>query len=168
MNLGCCDCYDENSLKENFSIRSSTNRNRESSTDSSLLAKSSFHHSSTLNDSVHIRPIIHFMVTIYRRLAFTLTRTYYTILNYIFRNSLVDQWKSSCSDAKATSHDERAFYNYKITDVPEHLKFNPFILEGYRSNLSFKQSLLSFFYIHNESTNIYSHGEFYLELFRTI
>ena len=48
---------------------------------------------------------------------------------------------------------------YKITEVPEHLRFNPFVTNGYRFyKLSFWQSIYSLFYLHNETLNILTHG----------
>ena len=50
---------------------------------------------------------------------------------------------------------------YKFNEVPEYLRFNPFVLNGYREyNLSFWKSICSLFYLHNETVNILSHGKF--------
>jgi adiponectin receptor len=46
---------------------------------------------------------------------------------------------------------------YKITEVDEHLKWNPYIWTGYRENYTFMQCLVSFFTIHNETGNVWSH-----------
>jgi hypothetical protein len=40
---------------------------------------------------------------------------------------------------------------FKITEVDEHLKWNPYIWSGYRENYTFGQCLYSFFTIHNET-----------------
>ncbi|CAA9995473.1 unnamed protein product [Nesidiocoris tenuis] len=44
-------------------------------------------------------------------------------------------------------------------DMPRHLQFNPYIHTGYRPLLSFWGSLGSLFYMHNETINIFTHGE---------
>lgn len=94
-----------------------------------------------------------FIINVYKSLLFSILTIYYSVRSFIFRTDSNEQ-------SSATSYfKERQFCNYKITDVPEHLRFNKFILNGYRSTLNFKESLLSLFYIHNESTNIYSHGK---------
>lgn len=56
---------------------------------------------------------------------------------------------------------------YKITDVPEHLRFNPFVTNGYRFyKLSFWQSIYSLFYLHNETLNILTHGKYLRKFLR--
>lgn len=48
----------------------------------------------------------------------------------------------------------------KIGDVPSYLRFNPFILDGYRPpQLTWRQSIASLCYFHNETVNILTHGE---------
>lgn len=48
---------------------------------------------------------------------------------------------------------------YKIDEVPIYLRFNPYVKDNYRDyKLTFWQSILSWFYIHNETVNILSHG----------
>ncbi|XP_039285477.1 progestin and adipoQ receptor family member 4-like [Nilaparvata lugens] len=42
--------------------------------------------------------------------------------------------------------------------VPSHLQFNPYILTGYRPQLSPWGSLRSLFYLHNETVNVITHG----------
>lgn len=50
----------------------------------------------------------------------------------------------------------------KIGDVPKYLRFNPFILKGYRRpELSSQQCIYSLCYFHNETVNILTHGEFF-------
>ena len=44
-------------------------------------------------------------------------------------------------------------------ELPKHLQFNPYIDAGYRPLLSIWESLLSIFYLHNETVNIVTHGE---------
>jgi hypothetical protein len=39
----------------------------------------------------------------------------------------------------------------KIDEVDEHLRFNAFVLSGYRSRLKHNQCLLSIFQLHNET-----------------
>lgn len=59
----------------------------------------------------------------------------------------------------ATSSADSAFSapTFKITEVDEHLKWNPHIWSGYRQNYTFAQCLCSFFTIHNETGNVWSH-----------
>ena len=47
----------------------------------------------------------------------------------------------------------------KLGDLPEHLRFNPHILSGYRPPTSARGCVRSLLYYHNESFNIYSHCE---------
>ena len=47
----------------------------------------------------------------------------------------------------------------KLHDLPEHLRFNPYILTGYRKPMSSRQCISSLCYWHNESFNIYSHSK---------
>lgn len=48
----------------------------------------------------------------------------------------------------------------KINDVPGYLRFNPFILTGYRApELTSSQCIASLCYFHNETVNIMTHGE---------
>eukprot|EP00667_Euglena_gracilis_P015486 EG_transcript_16108 len=44
-----------------------------------------------------------------------------------------------------------------ISEVPQWLRFNPYILGGYRPPLSVWQGTLSLFQLHNESGNVWSH-----------
>lgn len=44
-------------------------------------------------------------------------------------------------------------------DVPQHLRFNPYIVTGYRPMSDFWGSVRSLFYLHNETVNIVTHGE---------
>ncbi|RWS31458.1 progestin and adipoQ receptor family member 4-like protein [Leptotrombidium deliense] len=47
----------------------------------------------------------------------------------------------------------------KITDVPNYLQFNPYVLTGYRPpGLTYWQCIHSLSYIHNETVNILTHG----------
>src|SRR5690606_12305652 len=49
--------------------------------------------------------------------------------------------------------------NCLLTEMPQHLRFNPWILGGYRSpNLSTLQCVQSLTYLHNETVNILTHG----------
>lgn len=45
-------------------------------------------------------------------------------------------------------------------DMPQHLQFNPYVLTGYRPLQTFKGCVNSLFYMHNETINILTHGEF--------
>jgi len=47
----------------------------------------------------------------------------------------------------------------KLTEVPDYLRFNPFVLTGYRPVADTVSCLRSLLYVHNETANIYSHGE---------
>jgi predicted membrane channel-forming protein YqfA (hemolysin III family) len=48
---------------------------------------------------------------------------------------------------------------FKITEVPSHLRFNPWVLNGYRSpNLTAIGCLQSLTYFHNETINILTHA----------
>lgn len=46
-------------------------------------------------------------------------------------------------------------------DMPSHLQFNPYIYTGYRPMLSVWGSIISLFYIHNETINILTHGKYF-------
>ena len=46
----------------------------------------------------------------------------------------------------------------KLSDLPDHLKFNPFVYKGYRPLMSAKECIKSLSYLHNETFNTYSHG----------
>ena len=45
-----------------------------------------------------------------------------------------------------------------LEEMPEYLRFNPFIKEGYRRQMSLKECCQSLFFFHNESVNVYTHG----------
>jgi hypothetical protein len=45
-------------------------------------------------------------------------------------------------------------------DMPQHLQFNPYVLTGYRPLQTVKGCLTSLFYLHNETINILTHGEY--------
>ena len=48
-----------------------------------------------------------------------------------------------------------------IAQIPPHLAFNKYIISGYRVNYSFQECLKSLLQLHNETINIYTHGNFY-------
>jgi hypothetical protein len=48
---------------------------------------------------------------------------------------------------------------YPIDQVPLHLRFNPFVLSGYRGKLDVWASISSLLYFHNETVNILTHRE---------
>ena len=48
---------------------------------------------------------------------------------------------------------------FRVESCPPWLRFNKYILDGYRCHLSTDQCVESLFYIHNETVNIYSHGK---------
>lgn len=43
-------------------------------------------------------------------------------------------------------------------DMPHHLQFNPYVLTGYRPLQSWTDCVRSLFYFHNETINIFTHG----------
>lgn len=45
-------------------------------------------------------------------------------------------------------------------ELPKHLQFNPYIDTGYRPLLSAWECVMSLFYVHNETVNIITHGEY--------
>lgn len=47
----------------------------------------------------------------------------------------------------------------KWKDMPKHLQFNQYIVEGYRPLTNVKGCLHSLFYFHNETINIITHGK---------
>lgn len=47
---------------------------------------------------------------------------------------------------------------FRVESCPPWLRFNKYILDGYRCYLSTDQCVESLFYVHNETVNIYSHG----------
>jgi hypothetical protein len=47
-------------------------------------------------------------------------------------------------------------------DMPKHLQFNPYVKTGYRPLLSAWGCIHSLFYLHNETVNILTHGEFFI------
>ena len=48
---------------------------------------------------------------------------------------------------------------FNIVDMPDYLRFNPWILSGYRGpKLTTVESLQSLTYLHNETVNIFTHG----------
>lgn len=163
------NCYDESRLEKNLTEFSS---NRIIDLSQKVRPKTSlinfnglFSSTNSFNYFVQIKLISLFqsISNIYRAFLFYSIKIYYSLINYIFRSTFFDPFNatgySNTVNDKTTNSNERVFHNYKITEVANYLRFNPFILEGYRSNLNFKQCLLSLFYLHNESTNIYSHGK---------
>lgn len=53
----------------------------------------------------------------------------------------------------------------KINDVPQYLRFNPFILTGYRvPAMTSKECLKSLGYFHNETVNILTHGKYMVQV----
>ncbi|XP_023348067.1 progestin and adipoQ receptor family member 3 [Eurytemora carolleeae] len=52
------------------------------------------------------------------------------------------------------NHDKQL---YKIDEVPEYQRFNPYIRTGYRSSQTYLQCLKSLLYFHNETMNIWTH-----------
>lgn len=45
-------------------------------------------------------------------------------------------------------------------DMPHHLQFNPYVLTGYRPLQSWTDCVRSLFYFHNETINIFTHGNY--------
>ena len=48
---------------------------------------------------------------------------------------------------------------HSVGDIPAYLQYNKFILTGYRCNLNTHDCIHSLLYWHNETLNIYTHGE---------
>ncbi|CAF0993781.1 unnamed protein product [Adineta steineri] len=46
---------------------------------------------------------------------------------------------------------------YAYDQVPKHLQTNPFIIKGYRYDLSWSECISSFFLLHNETLNVWTH-----------
>ena len=51
---------------------------------------------------------------------------------------------------------------YKIEEIPEYLRFNPFVKNGYRRQMNVKECCQSLLFFHNETVNIYTHGKLYV------
>ena len=49
---------------------------------------------------------------------------------------------------------------YKLEEIPEYLRFNPFVKNGYRRQMNVKECCRSLLFFHNETVNIYTHGKF--------
>lgn len=73
--------------------------------------------------------------------------------------------RSKCDDDSVDHKDEDSLLDNgqnlcEIKDVPQYLRFNPFILSGYRApDMSSKECVLSLCYFHNETVNILTHGK---------
>ena len=48
---------------------------------------------------------------------------------------------------------------YKIEEIPDYLRFNPFVKAGYRRQMNAKECCQSLLFFHNETVNIYTHGK---------
>ena len=76
--------------------------------------------------------------------------------NHIFKTDFRDIW-----DKYLTAIHFEIPKLYRISEVSAYLRFNPYIRENFRDyKLTFRQSILSWFYIPNETVNILSRGEF--------
>ena len=53
-------------------------------------------------------------------------------------------------------------------DIPPHLAFNKYIIKGYRAGYSVTDCFQSLFQIHNETVNIYTHGNILFVFFFAI
>lgn len=51
---------------------------------------------------------------------------------------------------------------YKLEEIPEYLRFNPFVKDGYRRQMNIRECCQSLLFFHNETVNIYTHGKFIL------
>lgn len=49
-------------------------------------------------------------------------------------------------------------------DMPKHLQFNPYVIEGYRPLTNVRGCVNSLLYFHNETINIFTHGKFSFSL----
>lgn len=66
---------------------------------------------------------------------------------------------------KVNTKDESRFFSpptdlLKWKDMPKHLQFNPYVIEGYRPLTNAKGCVNSLLYFHNETINIYTHGKY--------
>lgn len=52
----------------------------------------------------------------------------------------------------------RTYRLFKWDEIPLCLRYNRFILSGYRAHLTTRQTIASFFHVHNESGNVWTHG----------
>lgn len=74
-------------------------------------------------------------------------------------------WTPKCHHSEASCHDgtsdseRRLGRRHKITEMPEYLRFNPWILTGYRpADLTTIECFKSIGYVHNETVNILTHS----------
>ena len=51
---------------------------------------------------------------------------------------------------------------YKLEEMPEYLRFNPYIKDGYRGQMTLRECCQSLLFFHNETINIYTHGGYFL------
>ncbi|KAJ3397961.1 hypothetical protein HDU92_000062 [Lobulomyces angularis] len=70
----------------------------------------------------------------------------------IYRNCYIEDWRK---ELPWFHKDRLKFYNF--SELPLYLQDNDFIISGYRANYSFKESLISFFHLHNETGNVFTH-----------
>ena len=73
------------------------------------------------------------------------------------KNSCINHLNHNCTKTKKEQKEPPLF---RLESCPPWLQFNKYILGGYRCHLSTNQCVESLFYIHNETFNIYSHGEY--------
>ncbi|KAJ3309058.1 hypothetical protein HDV04_000525 [Boothiomyces sp. JEL0838] len=64
-----------------------------------------------------------------------------------------------------TVNDSTKFKLYAFEEVEDYLQDNDFIRTGYRANYSYRESWSSFFRIHNESGNVWTHSAGFLIFF---
>lgn len=51
---------------------------------------------------------------------------------------------------------------YKIDEMPDYLRFNPFVKDGYRRQMNVKECCQSLLFFHNETVNIYTHCKYFI------
>lgn len=78
--------------------------------------------------------------------------------------SPVSQEKNNVASAAWNAEDKQKSLDLlHWSDMPRHLQFNPYIFTGYRPLLSIWGCIHSLFYIHNETINIITHGETFIQ-----
>nr|CCC94031.1 unnamed protein product [Trypanosoma congolense IL3000] len=68
------------------------------------------------------------------------------------------QERSSVKDSAGCAHDILPLYDIDSPTVPERLRDNPYVLTGYRAQYDTTMCLRSFFTLHNETLNVWTHA----------
>lgn len=74
----------------------------------------------------------------------------------------MDSTNNGCSLRPNKERNKKSNRLLKWTQVPAHLKFNPYIHEGYRPLAPLTGCIKSLSYFHNETINILTHGLLHL------